>query len=45
MSLNLGLGFGINLMNSFRRLLSYYWTDHSGNNLVDHNGNKIEFRP
>jgi len=26
-----------------RRLTSYYWIDHSGNNLTDHNGNKIIF--
>jgi len=44
MSLGFGFGFGINLMNSFRRLFSFFWTDHNGNNITDHNGNNIEFR-
>ncbi len=39
----LGLGLGTSILNSFRRLLSYYWVSHSGNNLVDHSGNKIIF--
>ena len=46
MSLNLGLGIAINSVKSLliRRLLTYYcWVDHSGNNLTDHNGNKIIF--
>ena len=41
----LGIGLGTSILNGLlRRLLSYYWTDHNGNNLVDHNGNKIVFR-
>jgi len=44
MSLNLGLGIAINSVKSLlSRLFSFFWTDHSGNNLVDHSGNKIIF--
>ena len=40
----LGIGLGTSILNGLlRRLLSYYWVDHSRNNLTDHNGNKIIF--
>jgi len=39
----IGLGLGLNLLNGIRRLLSFFWTDHNGNNLTDHNGNNIVF--
>jgi len=39
----LGIGLGTSILNGLLRLLSYYWVDHSGNNLTDHNGNKIIF--
>ena len=44
MMLGLGLGLGTSKENGLRRLLSFYWTDHNGNNITDHNGNKIVFR-
>lgn len=44
MSLNLGLGIAINSIRSLFNLITHYWIDHSGNNLTDHNGNKIVFR-
>ena len=40
----LGIGLGTSILNGLRRLLSFYWTDHNGNNITDHNGNNIEFR-
>ena len=39
----IGIGLGTSILNGLLRLLKYYWTDHSGNNLTDHNGNKIIF--
>lgn len=42
--MRLGLGLGINFVKGIFRFFSHYWVDHSGNNLTDHNGNKIIFR-
>jgi len=40
----IGIGLGTSILNGLLRLLnSHYWVDHSGNNLTDHNGNKIIF--
>ena len=39
----IGIGLGTSILNGLLRLLKFYWIDHNGNNLTDHNGNKIVF--